>query len=93
MHQDCTVIRLGLKRPSECDRMALRHVGSHYHDRVRVDEIAWESRGTATTEGYPQTGDCGGVSYPCLVFKIDHTQGMHQFLMGIVPLIVNCRTA
>ena len=40
MHQDCTVVGLGLERLAEGNGMALGHVRTHYQDCIGVYEIA-----------------------------------------------------
>ena len=39
VHQDCTVLRFGLERPAESNRVALGHVRTHNQDCVRIDQV------------------------------------------------------
>jgi hypothetical protein len=73
--------------------VALRHVGTHDEDGVRIYEIAGKCRRPTPAERNPQTGDCGGVSDPCLIFYGYNTQAVHELLLGIVPFIGDCCTS
>lgn len=83
------MLRLGLERPAEGDRMTLGHIGAHDQYRIRIDQIAGEGSRTTATECDPQTGDRRGMSNSGLVFQIDPAQRMEQLLMGIVPFIID----
>ena len=74
MDQLGPVLGLGLHRPAERHRVALRHVGSLEHDAVRVNQVARVVGRRAATEPGPQTGDARGVSYSSLVFDRDHAR-------------------
>src|SRR5207253_8883316 len=49
--------------------------------------------GPAPTEGRPQTGDGGGVSYAGLVLDLDGAQGRVQLLHEVVLLVVEGRSS
>src|SRR5690606_9645539 len=64
---DLRAVDLRLHRPAQCHRMALRHVGAHDDQTVRVLQVAPVRGRRASTKPCPQTGDAGAVSYPGLV--------------------------
>src|SRR5205085_12499795 len=85
---DGRALELGLHHPLEPDRMALGHVRSHDQDAVRVGQVLLEGGCASPTEGCPQTGDGGGVSYAGLVLDLDGAQGGGQLLDEVVLLVV-----
>ena len=85
---DLGAFELGLHYPAEGHGVALRHVGALDEDGVRVDEATGEGCRRSAAESHPQTGDAGGVSYTGLVFDGDHPQAAHEFLVDVVPLVV-----
>src|SRR5205814_4181643 len=85
--------RLGLHDPLEPDRVALGHVRALDDDAVRVLQVLLEGGGPTPTEGGPQTGDGGRVSYAGLVLDLDGAQRRVQLLEEVVLLDVERRPA
>jgi len=63
-----------LHDPLKSDGMVLGHRRSHDHDGVGVAQVLLRSRGAASPERCPQTGDSGAVSYTGLVGEAHHAQ-------------------
>jgi hypothetical protein len=63
---------LRLHHPSKTDGVALGHVRAFNNDAIRVLKILLERAGAAPSEGGPQTGDRGGVSYTGLIFDLQN---------------------
>ena len=85
---DRRAAQLRLHDPLEAHRVALGHVRAHDHDAVGVLQILLERRGAAATEGCPQTGDGGGVSYAGLVLDLDRTERGEELLDEVVLFVV-----
>ena len=49
--------------------------------------------GAAAAVRSAQTGHGRAVSYPGLVFEVDHPQGPHQLALDVVPFVVHRRPA
>src|ERR1017187_10163769 len=84
---------LAFHDPLEANRMSLGHVRAFNQDAVGVLQVLLKCRGTAAPEASPQTGDCGGVSYPGLILDLDGAQRCVQLLDQVVLLVVQGRAA
>ena len=73
-----TTLFHGLGNPFERHWMTFRSITSHYHDAITVFHVNPVIGHSSSSKCRPQRGDCGRVSYTCLVFNIDNTKRSHQ---------------
>jgi hypothetical protein len=81
--------RLGLHHPLERHWMALGHVRPHDHETVGMFHVHGERGRAAAAEGSAQTGHGRAVSYPRLVFEVDHAKCPHELALDVVPFVVH----
>jgi len=89
---DLCPFQLGLHGPTEGNGMTFGHVGTLDNDAVRILQVAGIKGCGTAPETRSQTGNTGAVSYAGLVFNGHHSQASHQFLLKVVPFIVQGRT-
>jgi len=68
--------------------MIFRHVRAHENTAVGLCHGAVRYGRGAATEAGPQTGDAGAMSYSSLILDGDDAEAAHQFLLDVIPLIV-----
>jgi len=75
-------------------RMGLCHVAAHNQNTVAIDQVLWESCGTATSERSTQTGYSGAVSYTGLILNRNDPQtGIEELFDHVVLFIIQCCSA
>src|SRR5699024_6381282 len=79
---------LCFSHPLVANGMTLVHIGTLNDDAVCICHVLQRLCGAASTEGSPQTGNCGRVSNPCLVFDLHRTGCGKKLLDQIIFFVI-----